>query len=221
MNWESYVLMYHAYKVNQPGNITRIVSGCNVHEQQSLQEFHQQYIVPHFGERFNIHFTPNYSRIQLASGDSYKYMNKPYGLRHWLRHGLMRIPSNNNNNNNNHSPTIHTIPPSELASTAFMSDSIEQSIVLLVDPDFVLLRPLKHDHRYDPYTLWVENPPPPIQRRVVYTGHPMALQDGYLSSDWRTLDFANITELSHGLYQPPPSASEGVVHWNVRLFLGQ
>ena len=45
-DWESYVFFYHAMKVNQPGNVTRIVSACSAEEQTREQEFFDQYIRP-------------------------------------------------------------------------------------------------------------------------------------------------------------------------------
>ena len=45
-NWESYVFFYHAFKVEQPGNVTRIVSACTDKQQQELQQFFDEYIRP-------------------------------------------------------------------------------------------------------------------------------------------------------------------------------
>lgn len=45
-NWESYVFFFHALKVKQPGNITRIVSACNDKQQDHLQKFFDQHIRP-------------------------------------------------------------------------------------------------------------------------------------------------------------------------------
>jgi hypothetical protein len=52
-----------------------------------------------------------------VSGDSYKYYNKPFGLQHWLEYGL-KYKENNAN---------------------------EDAIVMILDPDMILLRPLTYD----------------------------------------------------------------------------
>ena len=38
--WQSYLLFYSAYKVQQPGTITRIASGCTEEEEAIEREFH-------------------------------------------------------------------------------------------------------------------------------------------------------------------------------------
>lgn len=45
-HWESYVFFYHAMKVQQPGNVTRIVSACTPQQQAHEQAFFDQYIRP-------------------------------------------------------------------------------------------------------------------------------------------------------------------------------
>ena len=150
-NWESYVFFYHAFKVKQPGNVTRIVSGCTDEEETALRDFHQKYIRT-MSDRFNVHFTPSYSALEKAHGKHpYKYMNKPYGLRSWMTHALgIR--------------NIQTIIPRELAD----------SIVMLLDPDMILLRPLLHDFSNEK-VIWVEDNP---ATKVVKQGFPISQQDG-------------------------------------------
>ena len=76
-NWESMVFFYHAYKVRQPGTVTRIVSGCSsAKEIQQQDDFFQRYIQPMRPHDFHLHHTPDYSRLKLAEGKPYKYMNK-------------------------------------------------------------------------------------------------------------------------------------------------
>lgn len=83
-DWESYVFFYHCMRV--PGNITRIVSGCNEGEAKKLKEFHDRHIESLADmsiQSFHVHFTPSYGSLYLSEGKHpYKYMNKPYGLRH-------------------------------------------------------------------------------------------------------------------------------------------
>jgi hypothetical protein len=76
-HWESMVFFYHAYKVHQPGTVTRIVSGCSADEAKEQDEFFAEYIKPmRPNGDFHLHHTPDYSRLKLAEGQAYKYMNK-------------------------------------------------------------------------------------------------------------------------------------------------
>jgi peptidyl serine alpha-galactosyltransferase len=82
-DWQSYAFFYHAM-VHQPNaDVTRVASGCkNETEAKSVFE---QFIQP-MSKRFHLHLTPGYA--ELVKGKSYKFFNKPYGLLHWMRHGL-------------------------------------------------------------------------------------------------------------------------------------
>jgi hypothetical protein len=76
-NWQSYVFFYHALAVHQPGNVTRIASGCTAQQEIELYHFHERYIHT-MSENFLMHFTPDYSKLRInkkfgSSGDhSYK-----------------------------------------------------------------------------------------------------------------------------------------------------
>lgn len=84
-DWQSYVFFYFAAKVKQPGQITRIASGCSPEKEQELRDFHSKYVAP-FSDRFHLHFTPDYS---LVSGrPPFKYYNKPFGVRHWMENAM-------------------------------------------------------------------------------------------------------------------------------------
>lgn len=81
-NWQSFFLFYFANKVNQPGKVIRIVSGCTATEKKELEDFHET-VITKLSPNFHIHFTPDYSQI---SGDSFQYYNKPFGVRHFMTH---------------------------------------------------------------------------------------------------------------------------------------
>ena len=179
-HWESYVLFYHAWRVRQPGNVTRIASGCKPHEASALQEFHQTVIQTTLSTRFYLHLTPDYSRVRLDHGKfAYKYMNKPFGLRHWMEHTLGYSSSSSSPNSNNSSSSVY-----------------DDDIVMLMDPDMILTKPLTHD--FSPSsssndgTIWVDKPRDPT-RWYVRHGNPMAQQDGYLNSKWLHLNVSYIT----------------------------
>lgn len=210
--WESMVFFYHAMKIQQPGNITRIVSGCDTKQTQDLQMWHQEHIQKAMSERFQLHFTPDYSRVSLSEGKHpYKYMNKPFGLKHWMEHGLgmnMNIAMNKNINMDDHN--------------GINSDqSLRDGIVMLMDPDMILLRPLLHDFTNE-QVIWVDSDTTgntkheqtqPITK-VVRHGFPISQQDGYLSNEWMKLNFSYIVDQPEGSYVTRPVWSDGPLHWN-------
>ena len=185
-NWESYVFFYHAWKVGQPGNITRIASGCSPKESEELEKFHNAHIRS-MSDAFHLHLTPDFSRFRGSNGkpNAYKYMNKPYGLRHWLESVLkMNDPTNR-------------------------PDGVEDGIVMLPDPDMVLLRPLVHDFTNED-VIFVEKEP---ATKIVKHGFPISQQDGYLSSGvWIGL---NVSYITNGERLPASvTVKSGPIHWN-------
>jgi hypothetical protein len=174
-NWESWVFFYHAYKVKQPGNITRIASGCTDPQANKIKDFHQKF-VKRLSESFHLHLTPDYSRLKLEKEKfPYKYMNKPYGLRHWMEE--------------------HRVP--------------DDDIIMLLDPDMILLRPLLHDFTNE-QVMWVDKKEPAT--KIVRHGYPIAQQDGYLRNEWMDLNFTLVTQKQNPV--PPPPGGEGPLHWN-------
>lgn len=185
-DWESYVFFYHALKVNQPGTVTRIASGCSDEQVKKLKEVHLHQIQT-MSKRFHLHVTPDYSRIRLNDGrHPYKYLNKPFGVRHWMENVL------------------------GLNETKPVPSEIEHDVVILMDPDMILLRPLTHDFT-DEGVIWVKEPD--RDHMIVRHGNPMAQQDGYLSSEWMNFNMNNITQ------DPKTPArslntKEGPISWN-------
>lgn len=113
-DWMSYVFFYHAWKVKQPGHITRIASGCTVSRQEELLKFHQEKIVVPFSKRFHIHFTPDYAKDLSNSEDPWWYFNKPFGCRHWMEH-VLGYPQN---------------------------QAANDKIIMILDADMILFKPL-------------------------------------------------------------------------------
>jgi hypothetical protein len=148
-NWESYVFFYHAMKVKQPGSVTRIVSGCNEQEEADLKAFFETHIQP-MNKEFHIHFTPHFGQAEDHTGKvvHYKYMNKPFGLRHYMEHVL------------------------KMNSPEEKDPNVDDGIIFLLDPDMVLLRPLIHDFTQEDVVFVEENP----MTRVVRHGYPMSQQ---------------------------------------------
>jgi peptidyl serine alpha-galactosyltransferase len=123
-NWQSYVFFHRAMVVQQPGCVTRIASGCSPERQRDLRSFFEEHIATMASAAspgsFRIHFTPDYSNVK--AGEHYPYFNKPFGVRHWMENVLgyrndaaAASPRNGNEHDN--------------------------TIVVLLDPDELLLRP--------------------------------------------------------------------------------
>jgi hypothetical protein len=114
--WQSYLLFYSAYKVQQPGTITRIASGCTEEEEAIEREFHSD-ISQHMSSNFKLHLTPRFSKVKDENGETtnkkYEYFNKPFGLLHWIEHSEEKI--------------------------------MDDDIVILLDPDQVLTRKITND----------------------------------------------------------------------------
>jgi hypothetical protein len=113
-HWQAYVFFYHAMRVRQPGNITRITSGCTDEQKQFYARRHEEEVVQKMSNRFHIHFTPDYSDV--IKQESYYYANKPFGLRHWMENVLG-----------------YPMEKSKLH---------DDTIIALLDPDMFLTRPL-------------------------------------------------------------------------------
>jgi hypothetical protein len=196
-HWESYVLFYHAFKVKQRGNVTRLLSGCNPKEEQQMKEFHSKYIST-LSPNFHVHFTPDFSRVPHPETESktvqYKYMNKPFSLRHWLQESLGYRMGDIGN--------------------ALPNPAYDDDIIFLIDPVMILLKPLKHDFRNDDTVLWVKKPSD-LEHQYVHHGHPMAQQDGYLVNNWMSLDMKAITMSNEtATYIANIQSYHGPLHWN-------
>mmetsp|Transcript_22853 Transcript_22853/g.34650 ORF Transcript_22853/g.34650 Transcript_22853/m.34650 type:complete len:500 (-) Transcript_22853:47-1546(-) len=144
-DWQSYVFFYHAWKINQPGTITRIASGCTDKQINDLTKLHKDQIAI-MSDRFKVHFAP-------ACEDSRsKYFNKPFGLRDYMEKSL-----------------------------GYPDDHHDNDIIMIVDPDMMLLRPLTHRFNLEK-TKWVV--PGPTSATVTH-GHPISQAYGFGSS-WIT-----------------------------------
>jgi peptidyl serine alpha-galactosyltransferase len=142
-DWQSYVFFYHAVVANQPGTITRIVSGCaNKEEEEKMRTIFMEEIHPmEPSGRFKIHFTPDYSK--LKNGKSFVYFNKPFGMKHWLENSL-GYPNR----------PIH-----------------DDAIIILVDPDQLIMRPFTNNNFTN--TEWKFIDKSSVPRTSVQHGQPM------------------------------------------------
>jgi len=128
-DWQSYLFFFQAYLHQQPGNVTRIVSGCTEEQQQEMLRIHEEQISI-MNERFHLHFTPEFGKIEGRSWEVTKYWNKPFGVKHWLENKFgYRYEGD--------------------VSTPFDDD-----IIVLVDPDMLMQRPFLNDFSKFPKTTW-------------------------------------------------------------------
>jgi hypothetical protein len=170
-DWQAYLFFFHAMLHNQPGNVTRIVSGCEPEQEVEILKIHQEQIAI-MNERFHIHFTPEFGRIPGKSWQTTKYWNKPFGIKHWLE-------------------TKFGYKYEGDISTPFDDD-----IVILVDPDMLLQRPFVNDFSGYPNHWWqphFSNRPEIIIHKASQ-GQPIA-QDYSFGSAWLTSGSSNLTHI--------------------------
>jgi peptidyl serine alpha-galactosyltransferase len=148
-DWQSYVFFYNAVLSNQPGTITRIVSGCaNSDEESKMKAIFDEEIYPmEPSGRLKIHFTPDYSK--LKNGKSFVYFNKPFGMKHWLENAL-GYPSRPIN---------------------------DDAIIILVDPDQLIMRPFTNNNFSN--TEWKFLNPDEAPRSSIHHGQPMGQLYGF------------------------------------------
>jgi hypothetical protein len=196
-HWESYVFFYHAYIVKQQGTVTRICSGCTEIESTQLLDFHTNHIET-LNPKFKLHLTPGYHKS--LTGKHYKYMNKPYGLRNWME-----------------STFEFTNSTSTTIDTDDANNEEENGIVMLLDPDMILLRPLVHDFTNEDVifaddTIIGKNNS--NKKMIVSHGNPIAQQDGYLNSKWSNLNITFVTDGKRKLPTDFNGRIDGPLYWN-------
>jgi len=147
-NWQAIAFFHFAHMINQPGNITRLVSGCKPDEANALRKLHKEKISL-LSDRFHLHVTPDY---KVGTGDQ-KYWNKPNGLLDYMEN-VLGFPNN--------------------------SAEYNDDIIIIVDPDMMLLRPVTHDFSNLQVT-WEGD----LSHTMVSHGKPIAQAYAY-GSGWVT-----------------------------------
>jgi len=128
---QSYVFFYQVYQSGQKGDVTRVASGCTPEDAETLTAVFRdqiQTMLPVGDDRFHLHLTPDFSK---TAGYDYKFFNKPFGLTHWMKHGL-GFPD-----------TLR---------------DYKDTIIIVLDPDQFLLRPFQADYSHDTSVVWHEAP---------------------------------------------------------------
>mmetsp|Transcript_12848 Transcript_12848/g.32359 ORF Transcript_12848/g.32359 Transcript_12848/m.32359 type:complete len:534 (-) Transcript_12848:95-1696(-) len=147
-DWQSYVFFYHVFQSGQEGHVTRIASGCNGEEKSKLQDMFDKEISSMRPDVHHLHQTPDYSFVPKKHKNKFKYFNKPFGVRHWMEHAL-GYPENHK---------LH-----------------DDSIIILMDPDQVLLRSFTNDFT-NSSELWRKEK---LRKLKVEHGSPFSQQYGY------------------------------------------
>jgi len=137
-------------------------------------------------DRFRIHFTPHFSGVKdeetgEVKGD-YKFFNKPFGLKHFLEYNeLLGFVDDGRGDVDGDSSEREMKHPND--------------VIILTDPDFLLLRPITDDFSNERETLVgprrksiYENK----QSHIVSHGNPYAQTYG-LGTQWRKFDLDAIT----------------------------
>ena len=75
-DWLSYLFFFQAMKLEQPGDVWRIVSGCTFEQEEEMQGLFDSLIQP-MSDNFHLHFTPQFGRKNPKEWQSTKYWNKP------------------------------------------------------------------------------------------------------------------------------------------------
>lgn len=194
-NWQSFMFFFFAHKVQQPGYVIRIASGCTQAQQDQLQKFHQTHISK-LNHKFSVHFTPDFADV---SGDNYKYYNKPFGVRHWMEYGLNYSQSKLN----------------------------QDAIIMILDPDMILLRPLTYDFTHSNVIIHKSQRGTPETKMVMH-GQPWASLYAFGDGPFRVdMDyvFANQTDspalrttkdqINHNYPGGPPYMATGKDMYNI------
>lgn len=171
-HWQSYLVYFTAMKVRQPGHVTRIASGCDANEAQKMQDWFDTDVAP-LSDRFHLQLTPHFSQVKNERGEivgDYKFFNKPFGLKYWLEY----------------SPQIQYD-----ATTGEFPANVVEDIVILIDPDMGLLRPLTRDFSNDREVVIGAGRKKHVLSRTVGPGQPFAQTYGF-GVQWSRLDLEKI-----------------------------
>ena len=120
-----------------------------------------QSTISKMSSKFSVHFTPDFAKI---SGDHYKYYNKPFGLQHWFTYG---------------------------ARYEEHKDKFEDAIIMVLDPDMILLRPLTYDFTDSNVMIHASERGPPKVRKVTH-GQPWASLYGFGDGPFRSVDMKHV-----------------------------
>jgi hypothetical protein len=137
-----------------------------------MKEWFEKDVAP-LSERFHLQLTPTFSEVKDENGNivgNYAFFNKPFGLKYWLEHSPLTGYS---------------------ADAEEFEESVKNDIVILIDPDMGLLRPLTRDFTDDREVLIAPRRQKHILARMVGPGKPFAQVYGF-GVQWSRLDLEKI-----------------------------
>lgn len=153
-DFQAYVLFHSILESGQTGHATRIASGCTTTQAATLVATFQAQIKTMDSDRFHLHLTPEFGKVKndkSGKTDTFHYLNKPFGVAHWMEEALGYSTTNPR--------TKH-----------------DETIVVLLDPDMILVRPFVNDFQGE--EVWRDRTTYPHITRVKH-GFPMAQEYGY------------------------------------------
>jgi hypothetical protein len=81
-DWQTILVFHSAKVVHQEGDITRIASGCDDQQKETLRALYVELFPDH---HYHVHFTPDFKKDPKTQ-ESYDFYNKPFGVHHWLKY---------------------------------------------------------------------------------------------------------------------------------------
>jgi hypothetical protein len=166
--WQSYLFFFSAFRVRQPGIITRIASGCTDEEKKQTVKFHKDHIAV-ISDRYKIFFTPKFSHIDedTEAGGDYKYFNKPFGTKYYIENS------------------------SDFGweqSSGKLTKAKDNEVIILVDPDMLLLQPLTTDFSDSSVKFWQPFKKYIVERKKKVAPGAMFGQTYGLGAKWMNFD---------------------------------
>jgi len=167
--WQSYLFFFSAFRVRQPGIITRIASGCTDEQKKSTEEWHKDHIAV-ISNRFKIIFTPKFSHVDedkdTDTGD-YKFFNKPFGTKYYIENS------------------------SDFGwdeSSGKLTKAQDNEVIFILDPDMLLLQPLTTDFSDSNVKFWKPFHKDVLERKKKVTPGAMFGQTYGLGTKWKQFD---------------------------------
>ena len=161
--WQSYLFFFSAFRVRQPGTITRIASGCTDEEKKNTEQWHNDHVAV-ISNRYKVFFTPKFSHIdEDTETGSYKFFNKPFGTKYYIE------------NNSDFGWD---------ESSGKLTKAQDNDVIMLLDPDMLLLQPLTTDFSDSNVKFWRPFHKDTLERKKKVAPGAMFGQTYGLGSKW-------------------------------------